>query len=59
MQNAINRAWNSNDTETLLNCYTAHINPDRGMPTIKGVHLLLRGKDYGWTLMFDKLLDKI
>jgi len=35
MQNAINRAWNSNDTETLLNCYTAHINPDRGMPTIK------------------------
>ena len=37
MQNAINRAWNSNDTETLLNCYTAHINPDRGMPTIKEV----------------------
>lgn len=34
MQNAINRTWNSADTDTLLNCYTAHINPERGMPTI-------------------------
>lgn len=33
MQGAINRAWNTTDTETLEKQYTAYINPDRGHPT--------------------------
>lgn len=34
MQNAINRAWQTNDIEDLLTHYTAKIRPDRGVPTI-------------------------
>ncbi len=34
MQGAINRAWNTTDTETLETKYTAYINPERGYPTI-------------------------
>ncbi|MCR5652585.1 MAG: sporulation initiation factor Spo0A C-terminal domain-containing protein [Ruminococcus sp.] len=34
MQGAINRAWNTTDTETLETQYTAYINPERGYPTI-------------------------
>lgn len=34
MQGAINRAWNTTDTETLEKQYTAYVNPDRGYPTI-------------------------
>lgn len=33
MQGAINRAWNTTDTETLEKQYTAYINPERGYPT--------------------------
>lgn len=34
MQNAINRAWSHGNTEDLLQCYTAVINCDRGVPTL-------------------------
>lgn len=34
MQNAINRAWRTNDPDELLAHYTARINADRGVPTI-------------------------
>lgn len=34
MQNAINRAWETYDTEDLLHYYTAKINSDKGCPTI-------------------------
>ena len=34
MQGAINRAWNSTDTETLEKQYTAYINPKRSVPTL-------------------------
>jgi len=33
MQNAINRAWRTNDIDTLCKHYTAHLSPDRGVPT--------------------------
>ena len=33
MQNAINRAWRTNDPDELLHYYTARINPERGVPT--------------------------
>lgn len=34
MQNAINKAWNTSDIETLEQNYTARINSDKGVPTI-------------------------
>lgn len=34
MQNAINRAWTSTETNTLYENYTARINPERGVPTV-------------------------
>ncbi len=34
IQNAISKAWKTNDIEDLLKYYTARINPDKGMPTI-------------------------
>lgn len=34
MQNAIERTWNTTPINVLLANYTAHINPDREMPTI-------------------------
>ena len=34
MQNAINRAWNTYDTNELFKNYTARISSDRGVPTI-------------------------
>lgn len=34
MQNAIDKAWKSYDTEDLLKYYTARINPEKGKPTI-------------------------
>lgn len=34
MQNAIKRAWDTNDIDDLLKYYTARINPDRGVPTL-------------------------
>lgn len=34
MQNAIKRAWDTNDIDVLLDNYTAVINPDRGVPTL-------------------------
>ena len=34
MQNAINKAWRSNDIEELLNYYTAKINSEKGVPTL-------------------------
>lgn len=34
MQNAINKAWRTNDIEDLLRYYTAKINSDRGVPTL-------------------------
>ena len=34
MQNAINRAWRTNDPEELLKNYTARIRADRGVPTM-------------------------
>lgn len=34
MQNAIERTWNSTPINVLLTNYTAHINPDREMPTV-------------------------
>ena len=34
MQNAINRAWNTNDIEVLAQNYTARIRSDRAVPTI-------------------------
>lgn len=34
MQNAINRAWATSDINDLLNCYTAKINSDKGVPTL-------------------------
>lgn len=34
MQNAINRAWNTNDIEVLMQNYTARIRSDRAVPTI-------------------------
>lgn len=34
MQNAINRAWRSNDPEDLLKYYNARIHQDRGAPTL-------------------------
>lgn len=33
MQNAINRAWRTSDIDTLCKHYTAHLSPDRGVPT--------------------------
>lgn len=33
MQNAINKAWRTNDPDELLKYYKAHINLDRGVPT--------------------------
>lgn len=34
MQNAINRAWQTNDPDDLLKYYTARIRSDRGVPTL-------------------------
>lgn len=34
MQNEINRAWNRGDPDELQQLYTAHINPERGVPTV-------------------------
>ena len=34
MQNAIKRAWDTNDIESLLKHYTARIRPDKGCPTL-------------------------
>ncbi len=34
MQNAINKAWRTSDIEDLLKYYTAHINSEKGTPTI-------------------------
>lgn len=34
IQNAINRAWHTNDPEDLLTHYTGHIRPDKGVPTL-------------------------
>lgn len=34
MQNAIKRAWDTNDIDDLLKYYTARIDPDRGVPTL-------------------------
>ena len=34
MQNAINKAWRSANTENLFKYYTARIDPDRGAPTL-------------------------
>lgn len=34
MQNAINKAWNTTDIDTLRQHYTAHVNPKKGVPTI-------------------------
>lgn len=34
MQNAINKAWNTTDIDTLRQNYTAHVNPKKGVPTI-------------------------
>lgn len=34
MQNAINKAWNTTDIDTLRQYYTAHVNPKKGVPTI-------------------------
>ena len=34
MQNAIKRAWDTNDIEILLRYYTARIRPDKGFPTL-------------------------
>lgn len=34
MQNAIKRAWDTNDIEDLLKYYTARIRPDKGFPTL-------------------------
>ena len=34
MQNAINKAWRTSDIEDLLKYYTAHINAEKGTPTI-------------------------
>lgn len=34
MQNAINKAWRTVDTEELFNNYKAHIDPRRGAPTL-------------------------
>ena len=33
MQHAINRAWKLTDIDTLITCYTARINPAKGVPT--------------------------
>ena len=33
MQHAINRAWKLTDIDTLMSCYTARINPAKGVPT--------------------------
>ena len=34
MQNAIKRAWDTNDIDDLLKYYTAYIRPDKGFPTL-------------------------
>lgn len=34
MQNAINRAWQTNDPDDLLKYYTARVRSDRGVPTL-------------------------
>ena len=34
MQNAIKRAWDTNDINDLLKYYTAYIRPDKGFPTL-------------------------
>lgn len=34
MQNAINRSWRTNNVEELARYYTAHIRPERGVPTV-------------------------
>lgn len=34
MQNAISRTWTTGDPDALSKLYTAHIRPDRGMPTV-------------------------
>lgn len=34
IQNAINRAWRTSDSDDLLTYYTAHIRPDKGVPTL-------------------------
>ena len=34
MQNAIKRAWDTNDIDILYKYYTAHIRPDKGFPTL-------------------------
>lgn len=34
MQTAINHAWKTADIDTLTECYTAYINPNKGIPTI-------------------------
>lgn len=34
MQNAINRAWHTADTDDLIRLYTANISSDKGVPTI-------------------------
>lgn len=34
MQNAIKRAWDTNDIDDLLKYYTARIRPDKGFPTL-------------------------
>ena len=34
IQNAINRAWRTSDPDDLLAFYTAHIRPDKGVPTL-------------------------
>jgi len=34
MQNAINKAWSTADTENLLKYYTAIIHSDKGVPTL-------------------------
>ena len=34
MQNAINKAWRSNDIDDLMNYYTARINSEKGVPTL-------------------------
>lgn len=34
MQNAINRAWKTSDIDDLLLHYKAHINPEKGVPTL-------------------------
>lgn len=34
MQNAINKAWRTSDIDDLLTNYTAHINTEKGVPTL-------------------------